>query len=1168
MCRHTTHCQPVPNASKTKVVIVAASNIHMLNAHTSCTSATVVKNVGHLSKVCRFKGMDKIPRNKFVSSDADEDHNEHVNHSSPSKGRNEPYLTRLLVEGKPVPFEIDTGASMSLMSEQSLYNISGKKKIMLGPCSTALRTYTGQQIPVRGQAIVHVVHNKNSALLPIIVVGGKGPNLLGRNWIRELEMETSVLVNHVSENVSCNAEVERFPNLFKDDLGRVKSFPVTLHVEEGCKPKFYKARTVPYALKRKVDMELQRLEDEGIIEPVKHSAWAAPIVPVLKPDGTVRVCGDYKITVNTVAKADIYPLPRFEELFAKVAGGKSFTKLDLTHAYQQLPLSDESKDLTTINTQRGLFRYNRLPFGVSAAPAIFQRTMDCLLQDIPQVAVFLDGILVTGDTDENQVLHLREVLSRLDAEGFRLKKEKCEFMLPEVTYLGHRITAQGIQPTTDKVRAVQDAPAPQNATELKSFLGLVNFYGKFLPHLSTVLSPLNSLLRKGVAFNWGEKQSSAFKKVKAMLASTELLAHFNPELEVSLSCDASSVGLGAVLAHKYPNGTERPIAFASRSLNKAEQRYSNIEREALAVTFGVKKFRDYIFGRHFWLYSDHKPLMTLFNEHKPIPSEVSPRIQKWAMQLSAYNYTFCYKPSSCMTHADALSRLPTPTTSSEVEAPEEFILLMDHLNTIPVSAADIQKATDRDPVLSRVGQYTLSGWPSHLPKQFQIALKQYKVHETEFSVENGCVLFRTRVVVPQSCKRAMLDELHSCHPGINKMKSLARSYVWWPGINQDIERTVCECDACQQVRHMPEKAPLHPWEWPEKPWSRIHVDFAGPFMGHLFLVVVDSHSKWTEVRMMTKITAEKTTSSLRELFGTHGLPDTIVSDNGPTFTCSDFKRFVQENGIRHVLVTPYHPASNGLAERAVQTFKESMKKMSAKLPIHQKLSLFHLNQHTTPHTTTGVPPAELLMRRSLRTRLDLARPDLSRKVADAQAKQKHYHDRSVKDRDFVVGDRVYARNYSSGQAWLQGTVVDLSGPLSFKVRLPDGRVIRRHLDQLRRCWLAENETNPFLPMKPDPAIPFEEPSCIVLPQPLVPAGSAPTAPYSPLQDCTSRAFHDSPKRGPPPGDLAPADVPDRGFNPCQQPEVPCLPTATFSQPASTLANRPRRERKPPDRLNL
>ena len=496
------------------------------------------KKVGHLAAVCRSRLKAKASSNQLIVHD-DESIGQ-VFHNLSRKDK--PFTVTLEVEGKPVLFEIDTGASVSLLSKDTFQRTWKKKRPPLEVSTTTLRTYTGQQIPVKGRAFVHVSHQGQTKTLSILVVSGKGPSLLGRDWIRDLNIGSEIIVNHVD---TFQTELEQFPNLFKKELGTVNAFPATLHVEEGSRPRFYKARTVPYALRSKVDAELNRLKEAGIIEPVKYSDWAAPIVPVLKPDGTVRICGDYKVTVNQVAKADVYPLPRMEDLFNKVAGGKTFTKLDLTHAYQQLPLTEDSKDLTTINTPKGLFRYTRLPFGVSAAPAIFQRTMDCLLQDIPQVAVFLDDILITGSSEETHLQHLREVLRRLDAEGFRLKKEKCTFMLPEVTYLGHRITSEGIQPTADKVKAVQNAPTPENTSQLKSFLGLVNFYGKFLPHLSSVLSPLNNLLRKGVAFKWGSQQSQAFEKVKGMLQSADLLVHYNPELEVTLSCDDICCGPGS-----------------------------------------------------------------------------------------------------------------------------------------------------------------------------------------------------------------------------------------------------------------------------------------------------------------------------------------------------------------------------------------------------------------------------------------------------------------------------------------------------------------------------------------------------------------------------------------------------------------------------------------------
>ena len=231
-------------------------------------------------------------------------------------------------------------------------------------------------------------------------------------------------------------------------------------------------------------------EKSNIISQVTFSKWVAPIVPVLKRDGKIRICGDYKLTVNQATKTDPYPLPRIEDIFASLSKGKSFTKLDLAHAYQQVPLSDEAKELTTINTHKGLNQYNRLPFGVSSAPAIFQRTMDSLLQGLPNVCVYLDDLLITGQSDEEHLKTLDTVLARLHEAGVRLKLEKCAFMLSVVEYLGHRISAGGLHPTLEKVKAVRNAPTPTNVPQLKSFLGILAYNCKFLPNMSTVLAPL------------------------------------------------------------------------------------------------------------------------------------------------------------------------------------------------------------------------------------------------------------------------------------------------------------------------------------------------------------------------------------------------------------------------------------------------------------------------------------------------------------------------------------------------------------------------------------------------------------------------------------------------------------------------------------------------------
>ena len=234
----------------------------------------------------------------------------------------------------------------------------------------------------------------------------------------------------------------------------------------------------------------------------------------------MRICGDFSVTINSTTKLDAYPIPRIKDLFTKLTGGKSYTKLDLSQAYLQIEIEEDSKDLLTINTHRGLFRYNRLPFGVSSAPGIFQRATESLL---PSVLVYLDDILVTGKTDEEHLVNLEKVLQQMETHGLRLNKSKCTFMAPEVVYLGHKIDENGLHPTEDKFRAIRDAPQPTNVSGLRTYLGLLTYYSKFLPNLSTTLAPLYSLLKSSSTWSWSDSQNEAFLLSKRMLLSSQVL---------------------------------------------------------------------------------------------------------------------------------------------------------------------------------------------------------------------------------------------------------------------------------------------------------------------------------------------------------------------------------------------------------------------------------------------------------------------------------------------------------------------------------------------------------------------------------------------------------------------------------------------------------------------
>jgi len=581
----------------------------------SRSTCYVCKKVGHLARMCRNKSDKNSKMYKIengASDDSEECGVEEYAMYTVSKSREPPVVVHPRLNKVMVPMEIDTGAAVSVLSKKT-YEKSWKEKSkpVLKVSEVVLRTYSGDVLKVLGEVEVEVEYGNQLETLPLVVVDGDGPNLLGRTWLRKIKLDWGAVY---SCSTDCDSVIRKFDKVFKDELGLIKSTNAVLYVDKEASPRFFKARPLPYALKEKVELELEQLVKDGVIEPVQFSEWAAPIVPIVKVDNSIRICGDYKLTVNRVCKVDSYPIPKIEDLLANLAGGKTFSKLDLSHAYSQLPLDEESKKFVTINTHKGLFQYNRLPYGVSSAPGIFQRVMENLLQGIPHVVVYLDDILVTGKTDKEHLSKLTEILKRMDEAGVRLKLKKCVFQAPEVTYLGHKINAEGLHPTDEKVKAIVSAPTPSNTTEVKSYLGLVNYYGRYISNLCTVFAPLYRLLQKEVKWQWGRNEQRALSLSKQLLASSRVLMHYDSSKPLLLTCDASSHGLGAVLSHRLESGEERPNAFASRTLGSAERKYAQIEKEGLAVIFGVKKFHNYLYGRHFEIISDHHPLKSLFSE--------------------------------------------------------------------------------------------------------------------------------------------------------------------------------------------------------------------------------------------------------------------------------------------------------------------------------------------------------------------------------------------------------------------------------------------------------------------------------------------------------------------------------------------------------------------------
>ena len=520
-----------------------------------------------------------------------------------------------------------------------------------------------------------------------------------------------------------------------------------------------------------------------------------------KANGNIRLCGNCKTTVNKLSYLDRHPLPRVGDMFAALAGGTVFSKLDMSEAYAQVELNEDSRKYTTNNTHRGLFQYRRIPYGIKSAPSIFQRSIESILAGIPNVLVFLDDILITGKTTADHKQNLYEVLNRLQKAGLKLREKKCQFYMTSIVYLGHKISGRGIETLQEKIQAILEMPRPSNTPEVQAYLGHVNFYRKCLPNLSETLEPNHHLLRKGVPFQWGKTQEIAFSEVKSLIQSAGVLTHYDPNREMVVTCDASPKGVGAVLHHIMPDGTERPVVMASRSLCPAEKNNSQIDREALA---------QYVYGKHSVVYTDHKPLLGLFGETKSLPERASPRILRWAIMLQAYNYTLKHKSRQENGHADGLSRLPLPKAPNDTPIPGDIIHLMETIDNGPVTSQQIKEGTSGDPVLAKVRHYILTGWPSGVSPE----IMPFFSRKDELSVEGGCMLWGCRVVVPPKKRVQIMAELHDTHSGITLMKAVARSLVWWPGLDTNLEKMVKSCESCQESRNAPPKTVLHPWEYP------------------------------------------------------------------------------------------------------------------------------------------------------------------------------------------------------------------------------------------------------------------------------------------------------------------------------------------------------------------
>ena len=957
------------------------------------------------------------------------------------KVQQQDFKTKVFIENTPIEVLIDTGASINVLNESTFRKINNRMNntLKLKSTKTKLVTYGNDspELEIMGEVNLLIESKKKFVNSKFYVIRTDHKNLISGTTATSLQLIT---INNIEKESTPESTQKNIPvhlkeklyrykdTVFNGQIGKLKDYRVKLKIDEKVPPIAQRERRLPFAVRQRVKEELEKLEKAGIIETVTDEAtpWISQMVIALKPNGNIRLCVDMR-GPNQAIQRTRYPIPTLEDLTFKLKDSTVFSKLDLTSAFHQLELDKDSRYITTFQTEDGIKRFKRLNFGVNSAQEELQHALRETIKDIEGTMNLIDDIIVFGKTQEEHDTALLKLLQRCEDKGLTLNLSKCLFSQKTLTFFGFVFSDQGMHPDPAKLDEIKNMPAPEDVKALQSFLGLMNYFKRFIPQYSTLTHPLRQLLRKHVSWRWTDECQEAFETLRDSLSSESCVGYYDPKKETSVYTDASPFGISAVIIQNSPGKEDHKlISYSSRALNSAEQRYSQIERECLGIVYACEHNKLYLYGTQYKMYCDHKPIVTLLNN----PNSVVPlRIEK--MTLSLQGYTFDLQHIAGKDNiADYPSRHPIGSPAEGNTEIEQYVNYVAE-NACPnaISLEDVRQETRKDPALQIVADlvrnnswYKLEQLHNHPEiKEHLHKVLPYRNIKNQLTVntESDLLLNLNRIVIPETLENVTMQLAHIGHLGITKTKALLRTKVYFPNIDEKIERLIKYCATCQIQSKPTQPAKLSVTPTPTEVWEIANLDYLGPLPnGQYLIVLIDQLSKFPVVEPIRSTSADQLIDFLQRTISTFGIFKTVISDNGPPFKSYKIRKFFARLRIKHQRITPLWPQANAQAENFMKPLMKAVRSAYFERTNWRKqLQNFLFTYRNTPHCTTKLSPAQVMFQRetsftipSMKKRLEERTINQQARETQEQAKQqrKTYFDNrtNAKDHNIKVGDTV------------------------------------------------------------------------------------------------------------------------------------------------------------------